>query len=616
MKNIFKFFLGALALVLLLTCYVAIAAGKELQAARGRLAAIGTDRLERTDLIETRLHLRRAHQHLTSLPARLLSVVPVARQNVGAVAVLTDTALPVLDAAAELHRSLEALDERGVWRKGRIDPARLRELSDPVQRQARALRSLVQEARSLRSGWLVPPVWDVTDDLIRRYEPVVDRATSTAALLRDVDGLLGSAGERRYLVLLINNAELRGAGGILSGVGSIRFADGRLSMERFYPVHVLRQKPYEKVAAPRDFKRRFETYKADTTLWLNATFSPDLPDVARVASRLFRKTTGTRTQGAIVVDPRGIQALARPGSRMEIEPLDVEIPRDRLADFVYSEVYERFSDQGARRVALLETGRRVFEDLRSEDMSIGRLQELGDAIRGGHIRMVSFDAHEHRLLTDLGVAGELQSPPGIVDIHVTEQNLGSANGQGTKLDYWTERRVSQICDVDGNEAACATDLEIRNIAPEGLDEYVAGRPYGVFRAYLEIYVPASAELQGATLDGETVDVRIEPDEGHRSVGVIAEIARGDRTRYRVDYTIPDVRDGFTLRLRPQALARDARLSFGVSLPDGWRLWLPGHGARVEDPVWDRAVRVRAEPDPRSGLSAAWRELLEFWNTPL
>lgn len=617
MKIIVRSLLAALALVILLSTYVGIAAGRELLAARSVLDDLAGADMERTDISRAKLHVRRANQHLTSLPAKILRAIPVARQNLDAGAALTEALLPVLDGAGDLQSALGRLED-GLWKRGAVDLEVLDALAGPVRQEADALRELLRIARTKRNGWLLPPVWDEVDTIIQEYGPVADSATTAGALLQDVDALLGRPEPRTYLVLLTNNAELRGAGGILSGVGSVRFSNGRLSIGRFYPVHHLREKPYEKVDAPRDFERRFSVYEADTTLWLNATFSPDLPDVALVASRLFEKTTGTATDGAIVLDPRGVEALARPGSTIEIEALDAQIKRDRLASFVYSEVYQRFTEQNVRRLALLEAGRQVFEDLRSADVKPAHLEELGEAVNGGHLRMVSFFEDEQELLIELGVAGELGSRPGRSTVHVTQQNFGSANGQGTKLDYWTERHVAQVCDIGRDEATCATEVEIHNKVPRGLGEYVGGRPYGLLRTYLEIYVPDRADLQEATLDGETVDVRIEPDEGYRSIGAFAAVAAGDTVRYRAEYTIP-VDGRLELELRPQPLARDALLSLRLTVPEGWRLM--GDGAELADgravhPAWDSPIEIRAEPDPRSGMPALWRDLRRFWTEPL
>lgn len=618
MKFIVRSLLVAVVLVIVLATYVGITAGREVLAARSVLSDAASGNLERSEITRAKLHVRRANQHLTSLPAKLLRIVPVARQNVDAGAAITQSLIPVLDAAVELQGALEALEDAGVWKRGAVDLGLVQGVAGPVDREAEALRDLVREARANRNGWLLPPVWEQLDSIVQEYAPVAETAATASKLLQNIDRLLGTSEPRTYLVMLINNAELRGAGGILSGVGSVRFSEGRLSIGKFYPVHHLREKPYEKVEAPRDFERRFGVYKADTTLWLNATYSPDLPDVALVASRLFEKTTGKATDGAIVLDPRGVEALARPGSAVEIESLGLEIDRDRLASFVYSDVYQRFSDQNVRRLALLEVGRQVFDDLRSGDVSPAQLEELGEAVDAGHVRMVSFHQAERKLFAELGVAGELSAQPDTATIHVTAQNLGSGNGQGTKLDYWAERHVHQACDIGEKEATCATELAIHNEAPRGLGEYVGGRPYGRLRAYLETYVPASAGLQEATLNGEVVDVRIEPDEGHHSVGVFASADLGERIVYRVTYTIPVVGRSLDLQLRPQPLARDARLSLDLTVPEGWRLTLDGEdlpfgGVELD---WREAVRIQAEPDPRSGLAAFWRGFTRFWNQPL
>ena len=93
------------------------------------------------------------------------------------------------------------------------------------------------------------------------------------ALLHLTPELLGADGPRRYLVLLVNNAELRGSGGVLTGIGILSFDEGRLEIDGFSSVHDLEgRRPYFEVEAPAEYEKRFATYKANTSLLLNTTF--------------------------------------------------------------------------------------------------------------------------------------------------------------------------------------------------------------------------------------------------------------------------------------------------------------------------------------------------------
>jgi hypothetical protein len=440
----------------------------------------------------------------------MLRLLPVARQNIDALRAVADGAVPVLSTGLSLEKALDDIDSRGLVDNGRIDITLLRDIHAAVKEEASTLGDLIDQVRHHRTGWLVPPLWAQMDSFLTEYGRLSERVGAADDLLARIDALLGAERPRRYLVMLINNAELRGAGGILSGVGTIQLDNGKFDVGDFYSVHELRSERLKSVPAPKDYARRFEIYKANTTLWLNTTYSPDVPDVAVVASRLFKAVTGIGTDGAFVIDPRGVTAMADPNHSIEIPELGVSIEPQGLADFIYSDAYARVEDQELRRLALLAAGERVMGDLVSGGLGgRDRLQSMADAFAGGHVRFVSFVPAEESALDALGISGDLSTPDETIPITVTQQNLGSANGSGNKLDFWTDRQIAQACDVDVHLAKCVTGFHVANDTPKGLIEYVAGKPYGMLRTYAEIYVPEGAQLTNVTLDGTPVEYRNE-----------------------------------------------------------------------------------------------------------
>ena len=597
---------GLVALIVLLSLYVYVTAGRNLLAARQALD-LSVQEVDESSVIEAETHLIEASRQLRSLPARLLGFVPVARQNLRSLRVASDAAVPTVSAAIDLQRTFAALEEQGLVRSERVDVALLERLRGPVAAEAEALENLVRELDGTLGGWLLPPVWERLYALRQNASDLLDGVRDAERILANSGALLGAEEPRNYLVLLVNNAELRGAGGVLTGVGTVQLNDGKLSLGRFRSVHALRERPPEKVPAPPEFVRRFGIYKADTTLWLNATFSPDFPDVALVASRLYEETTGVATDGALMIDPRGLAAMVDPDSSFEVPRLDRQVTGKEIAAFTYSDVYESFDNQVARRAALLKLGEDVFKSFISDPL-VGRerFAAIGAAVTGGHIRMQSFGSDEAAVLDEVGLSGTLEPPGDAHVVRVTQQNFGSANGEGTKLDYWTERRVDQACSVSPDRALCHTSLRLDNDIPEGLPTYVAGSPYGVLRSYVEIYLPGDSEVEAVESNGEPAEFRTEGQAGYQVVSVYYQLDPLEVGELRIRYSLP-VEDSFHLRLEPQPLASDATLDVAVVAPDGWTVQGSGQALDLEQP-WDRAIEVEVAPDPRSGLSALWKRL--------
>jgi hypothetical protein len=610
--------LGALVLVTALTAYVGVRAARELLAARNALTGT-TASLDGASIRSARAHLGRARSILDGLPGRVTRAVPLIGSNLNAMEGAARGLDPALAAATELQETLVPLSEQGVVDEGRIDSGLLRSLRGPLGRQVRALENLEDELEDARSGALLPPVWDELEEAGEQASALATAARKLEGVLGVADGLLGEDRPRTYLIMLVNNAELRGSGGILSGVGTVEVSNGRLQLGQVSSVHELRTKPLRTVPAPADYERRFARYKANTTLWLNTTWSPDVPDTAQVAARLYRSRTGIAAEGAVVVDPRGLQSLLPPDAELAVPGTSVTVRAGGLARFVYSDAYERFDDQSLRRDALVALGSQVLARVLQRSFSgLPALRAVGESARGGHLRVVSFDDDEAKALTAAGLSGQL--PKGRSDSSlVIAQNLG-AGDHGTKLDYWGDRYVGHACEVnDDGSAGCTTEVTIRNKAPTGLTRYVAGRPRGTLRDLVEVYVPASSKLLSVVVDGEPVDFSDERQGELRAVGVPVSIPRTESTTLSVGYELPSHGSGFTVAMTPQPLARDATAEVALDLPSGWTVSGPGtldgrtwrYGGRLDAPL-----TIDARPDDRTGIPALWKSVVRFWNEPI
>jgi hypothetical protein len=606
----------ALAAVGVVAAWVVVPSALDLAAAR-RALPTSPQGLDAGEIRAARGRLERAAGRLGSPPGRVLGAVPALGPNVSALRVIASETIPVLDAALALEERSDAL-AGSLVDDGAVDFSALASMQAPVDRETEALRDLEDALASHRSGWLLPPLWSRMDEYLRRVAGLRDSAETAARVLEIAPAMLGEGGSRTYLVALLNNTELRGGGGILSGVGTITATDGRLETGEFTHYKQLAEEPpYRRVPAPADYHRHFGVYDADTTRWLAASSSPDIPDVALVARRLFELTAGVEADGVIFADPRGIAALMPPGARVEVPAADVELTRSEVPEFIYTRAYETLGGATeARREGIIDVGHDAFEDaLRKGLRSSATLARAADAIAGEHLRVVSFDASEAAVLEEAGVTGELGSPARDGAL-VTVQNYG-----GNKLDFYAHRRVGHRCEVDADGSAlCSTETVIRNRTPLGLTDYqYQYEPLGLFKNFVEIYVPERAELTAVEVDGDRARFYPAREDGYRAVGVYLRIPRNTETRVSVGYTLPPG-DGYSLSLMPQPLTHDADVVVNLDVPEGWVLEGPdlsvSRGTMTFEGELDRALVFEAGPNDRTGIPALWATLERFWNEPL
>lgn len=607
-----------MALGVIAFAYVVIPVAGDLLAARaslsGSVADLGPDTVE-----EAKARLEHAHARLNSVPGKILRLVPVLGSNLSAIDAVAVDAGPVLDAGLALQASVEDLEEEGLMSNDRVRFDALEAMEPLLDRQLETLAAFEETLASHRSGLLLPPIWDAIDEAARRLAQVTDDASAFRDALDIARPMLGSEGERTYLIVSLNNAELRGAGGLLSAVGTLTVDDGRINLGPQYAREQLTDYPPKSVPAPDEYVRRFGVYKANTTIWANVSYSPHVPDVALVAARLFERVQGIETDGAIVIDPIALAALMPPDAAIDVPDSDEVLERDDVAAFIFSDAYQAFDRQKQRRAAIVEVGKRAFEAFVETGFQGDIRGDVGDAVAGGHLRFVSFRPDEAKVLARLGVSGALEEPSGDALI-VTTQNWGDGAGEGTKLDYWVERHVGHGCDIaDDGSARCETKVTLTNTAPEGLTRYVAGAPYGRLRAFTEMYVPVAAELEKVSVDGAPVSFHAEGQAGYTALGRYLEVDPGQSVTYAAVYELPSEDGSYSLTAIPQPLAHDATIEIALALPDDWAVTGPAEvrdGQLHFEGEFDSTVEVRATPEARSGIPALWDAVTDFWRNPI
>jgi len=608
--------LGLVFMVGILSLYVAISVAGDLRAAQ-RTVLQNPQQIDEAEIDEARERLDDAAGTLESLPARLVGWLPIVRQNFDAVSTLADGAAPVLATAGELAQTVQEVQDGGVFEDGAVDLEMVSGLEEPLRAEAGALTNLIDDLEPRRNGWLVPPLWSELDDLLSRLRSLETSTRTGAELAALAPQMLGRHEERTYVVALMNNTELRGAGGILSGVGSVTVKDGRMSLGDFSHYKELAEDPpYRRVPAPRDFKAHFSNYKADTTRWVTATSSPDLPDVAEVVGRLFA-LSGTKTDGVIFVDPRGLAAMMPPAANIDVPTTDTSLTAADLPTYVYQKAYSELGGAVSRRrdslIALGQTAFDVILDRGFTRPSV--IRSTAESFAGGHISIVAFDPDESKVLESAGLSRELGVPDhdGLL---ATVQNIG-----GNKLDSYARRGIHHRCQIDVDSAVgCVTELSIENLTPPGLTRFeYQYLPYGLFKNVLEVYIPGPADLKSVEVDAEPADFFDQQEDGFRAIGVNVKLPRGQATEVRVVYELPP-KGSYQLEVIPQPLVEDARLTVDLTIPPAWEVEGPEGIEREDTTHWegglDRVLEFRAGPSEKSGLSAMWENIARFMSEPV
>ena len=510
------------------------AARGHLLAARAEVPALRTALLsgDRGD-VPARLaavqHRTREARRLTSDPVwRVAERLPFAGRTLrtasGLAAAVDDLAtqtLPELDAVSGTL-SMASLRPSG----DRVDVDRLAAARDPLVRVRDSVVRTEARVRALPASGVHGAVARARDDFAAELASLRGSTEAAATAVEVAPAMLGRDGKRRYFVAILNNAELRGSGGLLGAYGILEADRGRLRMRELGTNAALRDTTRPAVVMEPEFVARYRRFAADS-FWVNANMSPHFPSASRVWTALWLRTRGERLDGTIAVDPVGLAAILRVTGPARL-PGGESVTAGNVVDLTERLAYQRFArDNDARDRYLQQVARAAYLKAVS---GAGDTAELVRALAGAagarHVQVASEHPAEAALLAPTPLGGVLPGDATRPYLEVVGQNAG-----GNKLDYWLRRAVTYT--RSGDEATI--EVRVRNDAPPGLPPYVTNRldlpglkaPVpGQQRVYLSVYSSVGAGLLGATLDGREVALESEVERGHAVFSLFLDVDPG------------------------------------------------------------------------------------------
>ncbi|MDQ4071082.1 MAG: DUF4012 domain-containing protein, partial [Actinomycetota bacterium] len=562
-------------------------------AARQALDALASGDATRAGALfgEASRDLDRAARVLDGRLTSLGLLLPGLRANVATARALVEAGQQVVVQASSLSAVVEA--SALPLGQGAVPASEARRLAPELAYSA----SVLERAAGLLAGYDRPYLWPSLGATVRDVRTTLLAAasdTGTAAeVARLVPPITGQDGARRYFLVIQDNAELRGAGGVPRLWGELVADEGRLRLDHLGPIEELnRLGGPRSLEIPDGFLHRYRDFGVAHT-WQNVTVSPDFSVTGEVISSLYPQSGGRPVDGVVAVDLPGLAALVDLAGPVTIEgrpePLTAADVLSALGN-----VQPPFFSPEERHAFFTRVAAATVQAFTSADVGTpARLAAaLGPAVRGGHLLLYASRAEEERLFERLGVAGRVPGVGGD-SLLVVNQNLTAA-----PLDAHLRRRIRYdvLLDPDVDPAAVRGRVEVTlsNQAPrENRTELSIYTPLGLRRPAPD--VTSSFEL-GRRAYSSTVPI---PPAESRTVAI--DVQGGVRLAAGGWYHLD-------LPRQSALLPDDAEIS--VSVPPGWRIADARGGVKTFDGRHAQAT-LRLDADHRISLRlerSAWSRL--------
>jgi hypothetical protein len=452
-------------------------------------------------------HTDAAHDRTEGVTFGALARLPIVGDDVAGVRVATDVVndlttdalTPLVDEAADLESFLP--------REGRVPVDRLGALQAPVSAAHDAFADATTRLDAEDSSSYLGPLKSKYRDLARRVRDAAGALETADTALQVMPGMLGQSGERNYLLVFQNNAEVRSTGGLPGAVSVLNANDGRLALTRQVAASSLGHTD-EPVLPLSEAEEQIYGLQLGI-FFLDANFTPDFPRTADLMKARWEQVYDDDVDGVLAVDPVALSYLLAVTGPVQVG--DVEINGDNAVDELLHQVYLRYENPADQDEYFKRVTQAVFDKVTSgEGDPQAILRALARAGSENRLYIHSFDEQENGVLVGTDVAGELVKEPSErphVGVYLNDTTA-------SKMSYFLRTKVR----VDST--SCSGDVQVldglarlRSVAPtnagETLPDYVTGggatglEP-GSQLVAVRLYAPVEGEFERVTLNGEEV----------------------------------------------------------------------------------------------------------------
>ena len=318
-------------------------------------------------------------------------------------------------------------------------------------------------------------------------------------LLTFAPELIGMDRPRTYLVLALNETEIRPSGGFITGVGEIRVEAGEIMTMTFRDSYAVDDfsLPYPD---PPELMRHF--LAVDLWVFRDSNWSPDFPTSAREGLALYRPGYPVKIDGVVALDMQAVQQIIAAMAPLQVAGFDEPVTEETVMEYIYElwapddgKLDRKWWQQRKAFMGLLAQA--VFERVQTGGVDWGTLlNTVTQLLEEKHLVLYFEEPAVEAFLVDQGWGGAMHPPQGDY-LMVVEANLGF-----NKVTANIERSFSYDVDLSAASPQVSLTLLYTNTStadypcrPEA--RYAPTYELMMERCYwsvLRAYVPEGAQL--------------------------------------------------------------------------------------------------------------------------
>ena len=391
-------------------------------------------------------------------------------------------------------------------------------------------------------------------------------------ILEQLPMLLGAKEPREYLLLFMNNMELRPGGGFIGSVASLRFANYSLKELKVYDVYTLDGQLRTHIDPPLPLREHL-----NQPHWFlrDSNFSPDFSVNAEEALRFVqREVKWEGYDGVVGITLSAVQKIIALFPNFTLADYNEEITPDNFFLKAQSYAEQGFFPGSHKKKEFLQA---VFETLvlklESGEFDSGR---LGLVLRGlleeKQVVVYFSDPSLQAVYDELFWTGRVVSDSCNFSkdcfsdyLYVVDANLGV-----NKTNFFVQRTIRLSTSIDGlHKVANVLAVDYYNESIPGVF------PGGDYLNYVQVYLPKNTRIKEILVEGEVAtDYDLETELGLRKVGLLLKVPSGERKNLVIKYEFEKLfknNQQYQLIVQKQIGSINNDFIFQMQLPPGVNL---------------------------------------------
>ncbi len=408
------------------------------------------------------------------------------------------------------------------------------------------------------------------------------QTTKSLSIMPILPTLLGYDSEKEYLILFINNAELRPTGGFIGSVGKLIVENGKVKEFAIQDVYDLDGQLTHHIEPHYVIRRYLQPH-----LYLrDSNFDLDFQRSASMSAFLYNLESKNTPDGVVAVDYNMVEKILEITGPIELPDYKKTITSEDSQEFLQDTIEKDFFPGSTQKKDVLnELFRRITLELEKKPehlVSIGLA--LPQLLEQKHILLAYQNQDIQSLLSALNFGGNIpvsnaENSNTMYDtIGFNEANIGV-----NKVNKNVSRSISYEADLSSRLSKA--QISIRNESTT--DDY---------KTYLRLIVPRNSILRNVRIDGEEVETidavtdfrlyeadNFSPDPNVLEIdkvddyfktifGTVITIGKGEIKTIEFEYTNPvlsisDKKDAYELHVIKQPGTQTAPVYTSILFPD-------------------------------------------------